>query len=1771
MAAPDGPPPMAVPARSFADLVSAVPQPLSEMEVSFRQPKTIDGELVFTFSVDEIEKLAQPFRYSIVLKFLKQRPSLDAVRSFIRNRWGLSSMPVVSAMQRPRHVFVRMANEMDFNKALSRESCEVNGTFYRPFAWTPDFDENYEPSCVPVWVFLPGLPPSFYQPSVLKMLTAPIGRFIRCDNSTTCATRTDGARVCLEVDSSKAPINYFWIGKPGVPRSRRQEIIFETLPAYCSTCKCQGHNAQTCRRGMDQKKPMREAKRWVKVDVKPTEERVVVAEPTTSSNPKTDVQPECLAPRVDDAATEHPDFDGKGFLEDEHEAGKVDISEVQRDCTSPKFPRQSLDPVCAGDPSSSNGIPSQENEGGMNLISEMCVEKGAVSYLGLNDREGPNIDLPDFQVTELLEDGSSLNDEVMIIPDSIGEQVERLTHADGDEKGNTELFEETQSDHEDAKISMKEDMRKEYCTDSEGMTKKWLRGSNQFVSVKVEEKGFVFILTIVYAKCNPVERKHLWDDLVEMSYGNLPWLLCGDFNIIREDSERRGGLPRPFSAMGDFNICLQNCGVMDMRSQGASMTWCNGHSGLSRSWARLDRCFLNPNFLNCFPNVFSQVLPRNTSDHAPLVIQMGEDPFRYGPSPFRFQFMWTDHADFLSFVEGIWNQAGFGAGLFKLSSKLKRLKVALRDWNQRVFGRTDVIIKELEQRIDRIENSLQNSYSIEDDNDLLAANLELLTWKGREDIRLSHMAKNRWLKDGDNNSKFFHAYLNAKKQKRVTDMVLADGTHLNNPLEIHKAAVDHFNQFLSENSIRDFPSLQDLISPVITTDENMRLCITPSIDDIKDALFSIPIDSSPGLDGFGSGFFRFCWEIVKEDLLEAVSEFFQHQLLPRYYSASFIVLIPKVDSPTGFDKFRPISLCSVVYKICAKILVSRLTNLLPKMISQEQGAFIPGRSIFENISLTQEMVHSINKTIYGGNVLVKLDMSKAYDRVNWRFLIHVLGVFGFSSQFCDLINLCISSPWYSIMLNGTSLGFFKGERGLRQGDPLSPYLFVIMQEVLSRLLKKAFVNGNIGRFSQARGTPLISHLMYADDIVIFTNGGKKSMRGLMEVLNLYENWTGQVLNKNKSAILFSNKISNTRKSSILRMTGFSEGSFPFKYLGVPIVVGRLKVCDFGDLIGNFNKKIAGWKMKMLSTGGRVNLLRHVLSSMAIHLMAVLHVPNGVYRVLNRIMSSFFWGDVEGKGKRKWVAWKHICHPTEEGGLGIRDFEDVQRALHMKFAWRLLQGHSLWADFFRGKYVQGNHLSLLNPTKGTRFWKAIVHCIPEVLNNSKWLVKEGNVSFWYDNWVDRGPIGDQFPVIERPLLRVKECRIDNGWDITLLERLVGQHKALELFQFLATRKDGQDILIWMKDNNGNFSTKSAWDCIRVKAPLLPWAHWIWHTHVPKKISVMMWKAYHNCLSVDEKIKRIGIPIVSKCNCCARGHLEDLNHVLCTGDFARRMWRLAATHLGVHMGVFHTWKEQINFWFRRAGKSSQLRIIFGILPSIISWQLWNRRCKARVEDKVDSVQSVWYVVKLWIRRIMPLFMKVSRISNLDVDILKKLDIPVLYPKLRQPRVIRWKRPPQDWMKLNSDGSSLGNPGPAGAGGVIRDSLGRIHSAYSVFLGHGSNNYAELRSLLEGVRRCHQFGFRRVEIEIDSQMIVRWCTKGQCTIWYLEDFWEELRGLLGCMEYRLNHVFREGNAVADFLAKMGAGGLTMDWSFNDTLPEQLRGLLRLDRIGLPYLRKV
>ncbi|KAF5442560.1 hypothetical protein F2P56_035204 [Juglans regia] len=631
--------------------------------------------------------------------------------------------------------------------------------------------------------------------------------------------------------------------------------------------------------------------------------------------------------------------------------------------------------------------------------------------------------------------------------------------------------------------------------------------SNQHITVVIEDNNRSMTLSVVYAKCLRQKRRQLWQEIGDIPSPADNWVVAGDFNIIQSDAERRGGRPRSAEAMEEFNHFINLGGLQEMTSMGGPFSWCNGHASLTRCWARLDRILMNNSCATNYPSTCMEYLSRSSSDHAPMVMWLDKPSTRYGPSPFRFQEMWTRHEDFFNCVKTVWEEEAMGTGLWKLACKLKKLRVALKQWNVNVFGWTHTHIDQLEKEIVDLDSRLQVEGSEEVDLALLAAKLELAEWTRREEVRLSQIAKQRWV-------------------EALSGFVTMDKKE-------------------------------------ISEQENSSLCALPSIQDIKETVFSIPVDSSPGPDGFTSGFYKSCWWLIEGDVVEAVWDFFRGSELPRFYSSSYLVLISKVSNPTSFEKFRPISLCSVIYKVCSKLLVRRLVPILSNKISQEQGAFIPGKSILENVSLTQELIQSLNKNVRGGNVMIKVDFAKAYDSINWEFLLQVLDAFGFSSQFQELVKQCVTKVWFSVVMNGTVKGYYKGGRGLRQGDPLSPILFILVEETFSRLLKEKFQNGMIGRFSHPRGAPLISHLLYADDMVIFANGVKKGVKTIMDCLEKYGAWSGQAVNKQQSAIYFSKHITRARRRSSLRTTGFGQGitnefTGKGKSLGSTDAVGKLQ-------------------------------------------------------------------------------------------------------------------------------------------------------------------------------------------------------------------------------------------------------------------------------------------------------------------------------------------------------------------------------------------------------------------------------------------------------------------------------------------------------------------------------------------------------------------------------------------------------------------------------------
>ncbi|XP_042980145.1 uncharacterized protein LOC122310315 [Carya illinoinensis] len=541
--------------------------------------------------------------------------------------------------------------------------------------------------------------------------------------------------------------------------------------------------------------------------------------------------------------------------------------------------------------------------------------------------------------------------------------------------------------------------------------------SDQMISGCLSKGADSINVVFVYAKCNPVERRLLWQDMEAMRDDRTPLVVVGDFNIIREDRERIGGNPRSLSAMSECNSCMHNCGLVEMTGYGGRMSWCNGYRGPSRSCARLDRAFLNLALSQRFPNGCMEYLKRKTSDHCPMLIKLAVESQRYGPAPFWFQSMWCTHENFLQCVEGVWREPVAGTGLVCLAAKLKKLKPVLRKWNQEIFGRVDQSIKELEAKVELLEMRLQEGHIAKLEHEYMQTKAELERWENREEIRLSQQAKKRWITDGDRNSKFYHVVVNQRRKASA----------------------------VSRMTLR-----------------------------------------SPGPDGFGSEFYMHCWPIVKWDVLEAARDFFQGTPLPRFYSASYIVLIPKMQDPHNFDKL--------------------------------------GR---------------------------------------------------------------------------------------------------LACEVLTRMLKQNFNHGRISPYYIPRGAPLVSHLLYADDLLIFANGGKKSVRGIIRTLEQYAQWSSQAINKEKSALFMSKRIPYDRRCGLLNKTGFTEGSFPTIYLGVPLVTGRLTARHLEPLVNKVRNKVASWKVKTLSQAGRLTLIKHMLSCMATHLLAVLNVPQILLSKLNSILSTFF--------------------------------------------------------------------------------------------------------------------------------------------------------------------------------------------------------------------------------------------------------------------------------------------------------------------------------------------------------------------------------------------------------------------------------------------------------------------------------------------------------------------------------------------------------------------
>ncbi|KAM5548588.1 hypothetical protein ABKV19_000149, partial [Rosa sericea] len=365
------------------------------------------------------------------------------------------------------------------------------------------------------------------------------------------------------------------------------------------------------------------------------------------------------------------------------------------------------------------------------------------------------------------------------------------------------------------------------------------------------------------------------------------------------------------------------------------------------------------------------------------------------------------------------------------------------------------------------------------------------------------------------------------------------------------------------------------------------------------------------------------------------------------------------------------------------------------------SAFIQGRSITDPIILTSECMNLLDHKCKFGNIAIKFDIAKAFDTVDWSFLLRVLRAFGFDGTFVHWIHCVLQSAHLSILVNGQSCGFFTCSRGVRQGDPLSPILFCLAEEVLSR---------GLSGLASPRG-----------------------LNALTQFMEEYAGNSGQVVNRNKS-LLFLGKHAFARQTTIHSALGIKIGELPFIYLGVPIFQGRPKSEFLRPVADKVRCKLSAWKGKMLSQAARLQLIDSVIHSVLIYSFQIYSWPRSLLKTVQRWIRNFFWtGDPLKKGATL-VSWDKVCQPKDRGGLGLKNIVVLNQALLLKRGWDVVSKASPVAWFLHDRFLTAGFQPCLYYKKSS-VWLGLKQVWKTLLSRLRWIIGNGaSVRLWKDNWM-----------------------------------------------------------------------------------------------------------------------------------------------------------------------------------------------------------------------------------------------------------------------------------------------------------------------------------------------------------------------------------------------------------------------------------------------------
>ncbi|XP_056860054.1 uncharacterized protein LOC108829850 [Raphanus sativus] len=857
------------------------------------------------------------------------------------------------------------------------------------------------------------------------------------------------------------------------------------------------------------------------------------------------------------------------------------------------------------------------------------------------------------------------------------------------------------------------------------------------------------------------------------------------------------------------------------------------------------------------------------SDHISVLARI-QSRVRRTRKNFRFDKRWIGKPGFKEAVLPGWGQFD-EIPMRNFHQKVTSCRNKISSWRKQNPTNSALLIKDLKNKIDLAQDD--DLTTTEELDDLRR---HLIVAFREENSYWEQKSRDQWHRDGDRNTKFHHGITKQRRaQNRIISIKDKHGKLVESEIEVENVAVQYFRDLFSTSSPTELDASLRFISTKVSSTDNRLLLEEPSELEIRRALFDINPDKAPGPDGMTSRLYQRFWREMRHDIISLVRDFFATGNFDPLLNQTNICLIPKKKKPREMTEFRPISLCNVSYKIISKLLCKRLKRIIPRLISETQSAFVAKRLITDNILIAQENFHALrtNQRCREDFMAIKTYMSKAYDRVEWNFLSALLLKMGFDERLVDLIMCCVTSVSYQVLVNGQPRGRIQPMRGLRQGDPLSPFLFILCTEALITLLNGAEAEKKIVGLRVARASPRISHLLVADDSLFFCKAELSQCKEIMDILDIYGKASGQRLNASKSSMFFGNKVEPSRKQDIKEVLGFSKEGGMGMYLGLPEQIGGSKMKVFSFVQDRFNGRVNTWSSRLLSKEGKEVQIKSVAQAVPTYVMSCYLLPQGITDKLRSTTSNFWWSSKENSRGLHWIAW-----------------DEISRVL-------------------RGRYYNGTSpledRRIYSPSYG---WRSMMAAKPLLMSGLRKTIGTGQgTRVWSEPWVPdstaRLPRPADHIVYRLPQLLVQSfIRNDTKeWDIQLLHQFFHPDDIPLILGLKISRSSVPDGYVWNHTKSGVYSVKTGYDLFSstklsltqemvLEPSITRLQSKVWTIKAPSKMKHFLWQAISGCVATAERLTYRHLGTDRSCPRCD-GPVKSINHLLFECPPALQVWALS----------------------------------------------------------------------------------------------------------------------------------------------------------------------------------------------------------------------------------------------------------------------------------------